>query len=77
MGKSIVEQAKENVKNKNKQENKSMKKPIIITVVLTLTFIASLAAMFVLGVNYNQSINDRVVTEAKALSQVAATPVKK
>jgi hypothetical protein len=71
-GKKIIENAKNKVNNK--KENTEMKKPIIVTVVVTLVTVAALAGMFLLGAGYNQSINDRIHTEAKTLA--AARPSK-
>ena len=65
-GKKLIEDAKNKVKNK--KENNDMKKPIIVTVAVTLVTVAALAGMFLLGAGYNQSINDRIHSEAKTLS---------
>lgn len=70
----ITKQSENEIKAKNKKEN-TMKKTVITTVVLTLVFVAYSVAMIFLGMNYNQSVNDRVHAEVKALSTVA-TPSK-
>lgn len=62
-------------KQNQKEETNMNKKHIIVTIVLTLTFLASLAGMFVVGINYEKSVQNRVVSEAKSL--VTISEVKK
>lgn len=66
---------------KIKQEKKavktttSTKKTIVLTVLTTLVAVTSLGSMFVLGINYERGINDRVKSEAKTL--LVQVPVSK
>lgn len=70
MGKSVLDEAKENVKKKQKEEdmknitNNSTVKTIV-TVIVTLVSVAALAGAFLLGMNYQKSVNDEVTGQVK------------
>lgn len=71
----IRQATKKNKENKMKRINIDWKKTWII--VKTLLFVAWTAAAVVAGMQYNQSINDKVHAEAKTLFQVSAATVSK
>jgi flagellar basal body-associated protein FliL len=78
-GKSIIEQAKNKVKTQkqNEKETNTMnKKHIIVTIILTLSFLSSLAGMFIVGINYEKGISNRVTNEAKSLVTLTAEAKK-
>lgn len=68
MGKSVVEKAKEEVKQKQKQAKETEMKTIkpnqtvktILTVFVTLLTVAAFAATFMAGMNYQQGIDAKV-----------------
>lgn len=74
-GKKLLQDAKTKAKENNTKETNMNKKHIIITIVLTLTFLATLAGMFVLGISYEKGISNRVNNEVKAMvSAIAVEP---
>lgn len=73
MGKSIVEEVKDSIKNKQKKET-SMKNiknnstvKTITTVTITLACIAALAGSFLAGMNYQKGVNDEVTNQIKSV----------
>lgn len=78
--KSIVEQSKADVKQKqNQTKETSMKKPVILSVLLTLLSVGALVTMFLAGMNYQKSVDDQVKTQVKAYTaelQVKQVPSK-
>lgn len=75
-GKKLLDGEKAKEKQSKETNMNTSKKTIIVSVLLTLVTVGSLAGMFVLGMNYNQSVNDRVHSEVKALTSVQV-PVSK
>jgi uncharacterized membrane protein (DUF106 family) len=78
-----LQELKDKVKNEQKQNkqnqkeiNNMNKKHIIVTIVLTLAFLTALATAFIYGVNYEKSVNNRVVSEAKSLVTITAEAKK-
>lgn len=75
-GKQLLEDSKNKVKQ-NKQKETNMKKSIIITVIITLAFVAALAGSFIAGIKYQDGNDTKIHNEAKSLSQVATVETKK
>lgn len=78
MGKSIVEQSKEDVKNKQRENTemnaiKRINWNTIVTVVITLVAIASLGGMFLLGMSYQSRQDETIKLEAVNLSKAMAS----
>ena len=66
MGKSIkdeIKQSKKETKMKNLKNNQTIK--TILTVFITLLSIAALAGAFILGMNYQKSIDSEVQNQVK------------
>lgn len=80
MGKSIVQQNKEDVKNKAKQEKQNMKKfdwKTIVTVTITLALVASHIAALLGGINYQKSQSEQVKAEAASIVKSVKVDVSK
>lgn len=83
IGKSILEEAKANVKKKQK-ENTDMKNiksnqtvKTIVTVIITLLSIAALGAAFLAGMNYQKQVNSDVQSQVKSVvSAIKVEPSK-
>lgn len=78
-GAKILRAAKQHelkLKAKKKLKEKEMKnsttKTIVASVVVTLAVALSYVGVFLAGINYSESLNDRIKAEAKVLSQTVA-----
>ena len=73
---SDIENEKKKTKKPKETEMKTPKKTIIVTVLLTLTTIATIAGLvyggFILGQGYERGINAEVTSQAKALATVVS-----
>lgn len=75
---TITKQSEKDIKKKGNKEVKTttFNKTAVVSVTLTLLFVAYSAAMIYVGIQYNQGITDRVHAEVKALTATAVPPSK-
>lgn len=64
----ITKEIEEEIKKEKKTMKKSPNWTVINSVLLTLAAVLTLAGTFYAGMNYNQSVNDRVHAEVQALT---------